>query len=680
MGDYNNNTLARRNQSEPRGKLAPIGTNQHSPPQHAVAGFAKSASKAADTDDNHDGPASPVPRINMLKMNVAANALFASPRGAAVGSNNQLDSSSSAVRGSLTDRTPSVSEKFIFTPLTSERLPQLKERPHNYHGGNTELSRIAIPVYSSLEEGNTSLGSPTKKKAWMESIKSDMRNVKKLPEYDRMNSFAAESSKEISISHRKFGDDRLYVFACGLRDNNSTTRYLDISDNRLTDKGFELIFRELNPDNNNGSIPLEIIDISENGIKKRGCEELAKYVASSYLIRMMSMRNMQLENLIAKKFMDRLSSQTLVSLSLAHNHLEDAAAVAVANYIQCTQSSTSRVCALTELDLSWNKIGSNGGIAIINAVRKNNTLTSLDMSWNAMATAGVRNATQAISKHMSTMFEENKALTHLDISNNNFSSFDCATMSTGLKANHTLLGIHITGNGGSMDANGELLPDATPWPLESGHAQSSSISRVIGGCVTGRESWSVRSNCWICGGWREFRFTYTLTETDLSRLLHSSVQPTTNTQSSSTSGHAHLTNTHQGPLFTLIASQVNANSKLIKDLNSPAKRGEIIISESLQTQIEYIKQHEAYIASSWNSKAILDTCIKNIPVYLLTSFDRWVPELMLYADMHFPSYLQAYGLPSLITSEEELNEVLRAVYDMVPQFTFELYRMVPPGR
>jgi hypothetical protein len=571
-----------------------------------------------------------VPRLNMLKMNAAASVLFPS-------AGYHPTYSTQEVLHSVSDRLPNRDDQLkrpghggmMLAPMAADAF-HMRETPRSIHGGNTELNRIGIPAYNN---DDVSYSISNKKKGWLDSIKSDIKNVKKLPEYDRMTSFAADCSTEVNISHRKFGDDRLYVIACGLRDS-APIRSIDVSDNRMTDKGFELVFQELCKKD----FPLEILDLSENTIRRHGCDQLTKFIQSSGSLRMLTMQNIQLENLVAKKFVDALQSRSLVSLTLQHNHLEDLAATAIANLLLSLRTP----CSLTELDISWNKIGGPGGIAIVEAMRKNTSITSLDISWNALATAGVRGTAQLISKHMSVMFQENKSLTHLDISNNHFSSHDCSAMSVGLKQNHTLLGIHITGNGGSVDANGELLPDATPWPLESGHA----ISRIIGGCVTGRESWSLRSNCWICGGWREYRFTYTLSEGDISR-------------------HLRLTPVQ---LYDV---------KPPKELMGSSHRRDVVSSDDLILQREYLRQHEIHVKSFWQART---EALRVIPVYLLTSFDKWVPELTVFAEMMMPSKSYNHAGRALITTLEGLDQAAESIYRTLPRYTFELYRMVPPGK
>lgn len=91
---------------------------------------------------------------------------------------------------------------------------------------------------------------------------------------------------------------------------------------------------------------------------------------------------------------------------------------------------------------------------------------------------GEGSCAHAIGKLLAT----NNRLLHLNIAQNKFSSSECEIMSKGLQNNHTLLGIHITGNKNKnlsglllpgnccrMDNYGNMLADPSSWPLESSH-------------------------------------------------------------------------------------------------------------------------------------------------------------------------------------------------------------------
>jgi hypothetical protein len=65
-------------------------------------------------------------------------------------------------------------------------------------------------------------------------------------------------------------------------------------------------------------------------------------------------------------------------------------------------------------------------------------------------------------------FMTNTGLIHLDFSNNGFTAPEIDLIATGLKENHTLLGIHMLGNEAATDALGFVTADRSPGILRDG--------------------------------------------------------------------------------------------------------------------------------------------------------------------------------------------------------------------
>ena len=66
-------------------------------------------------------------------------------------------------------------------------------------------------------------------------------------------------------------------------------------------------------------------------------------------------------------------------------------------------------------------------------------------------------AQKALLEHASewkVAFQKNRALIHLDLSNNNLAEKECVLINEGLTHNHTILGIHMIGNEAATDALG----------------------------------------------------------------------------------------------------------------------------------------------------------------------------------------------------------------------------------
>ena len=61
----------------------------------------------------------------------------------------------------------------------------------------------------------------------------------------------------------------------------------------------------------------------------------------------------------------------------------------------------ARLPALTELDLSWNKLGAAGGAAVAEHLLKgNSTLTTLDLCWDDLSTAGGAAIVAALARNV----------------------------------------------------------------------------------------------------------------------------------------------------------------------------------------------------------------------------------------------------------------------------------------
>ena len=295
----------------------------------------------------------------------------------------------------------------------------------------------------------------------------------------------------MDVSHKKLGDQYTFVMA---KELSAETIYLNLCDNRLSDAGIIQLVKCLPA----SAYKLQSLDLSQNLILKKGTEELAAYVLKSKDLVKLSLRKMEISDGAARKLAQCLisgdESCSLTSLNLSDNKIEDPGAIAIANSLNKLN--------LTELSLSWNSIKHTGTIALTEALKENNKLLSFDLSWNAIGSKAdvFRKAATAIA----SLLEVNTSLTHLDLSQNQLKAQDIIAIGEGLKKNHSLLGIHITGNAGKVNAYGDLNPDTEPWPLESAH----SMTRIVGPMskVQGREQWALRNSCWICSRWREQRF------------------------------------------------------------------------------------------------------------------------------------------------------------------------------
>jgi len=88
-------------------------------------------------------------------------------------------------------------------------------------------------------------------------------------------------------------------------------------------------------------------------------------------------------------------------------------------------------------------------------------LETLDLSWNKLG------GNYEIFKRVCANMQTNSTLIHLDLSHNNNSSKELTELSNNIKDNHTLLGLHLTGNEAKVDGAGYINTFKSPLMITS---------------------------------------------------------------------------------------------------------------------------------------------------------------------------------------------------------------------
>lgn len=156
------------------------------------------------------------------------------------------------------------------------------------------------------------------------------------------------------------------------------------------------------------------------------------------------------------------------------------------------------------------------------AIQPNKYLEVFDISFNSIGGGITINdeeksakLKETVAKSWADCFRYNRTLIHVDISHNNLKAPELATIAEGLRANHTILGIHLIGNEGEVDANGFVVQNEAVSFGFLGRNQIMNRISVIPDKATGKVKSQLAidlkatDNCWICEGWQQVTFEFT---------------------------------------------------------------------------------------------------------------------------------------------------------------------------
>jgi hypothetical protein len=313
----------------------------------------------------------------------------------------------------------------------------------------------------------------------------------------------ANGHRSVDKSHMALGDRQAKTMCHLLEDIDS----LNLKGNHITDKGMEHIIRHL--------------DVRRVKQLDLGCNPLSKTIRATGFIP-------ELTSLI-------LESSVLQYLSLAGTNVGDDAVLKIAHALSNSPSVTrvslrrcgirgkqtasmvavmmQRAGLLHTLDLSWNMLTGESAAAVASALECGevaSNLKTLDLSFNAFGSETGADAVGPLARALA----QNKYLTHLNLSGNNFTPAAVQTLGKALDSNHTLLGLHIDGECTQVDGCGVLRghqrkkEDAVIHSASNhfiGHHHDRSI---VHSCQEPSkfQLQLQQNNCWLCQGWREKLF------------------------------------------------------------------------------------------------------------------------------------------------------------------------------
>ncbi|CDW74199.1 UNKNOWN [Stylonychia lemnae] len=271
---------------------------------------------------------------------------------------------------------------------------------------------------------------------------------------------------------------------------------------------------------------IETLDLSKNPkITLESYKMLKQLIENPY-------RRIRKLNLEGNKCGDKAISQLQDALS--NNNLTDKCAESIKEVLKINN-------ALLVLLLHWNFFKATGAIEIFDGLKVNDKLQVFDISNNQLGfmkampqpklaeidieQAQGRRQLDIIDKQcaltIGEAFRSNNTLIHVDLSNNGLSMKQCKFIHRLLKYNHTILGLHMTGNSLDIDAKGFLSQNQSNVGLNHIHTRFSFDDKI--GKINDNVKMELRaqSNCWICEGWTQVKFEFRLNEYEETKSYYS---------------------------------------------------------------------------------------------------------------------------------------------------------------
>lgn len=122
--------------------------------------------------------------------------------------------------------------------------------------------------------------------------------------------------------------------------------------------------------------------------------------------------------------------------------------------------------SLSTLLMRWNRIAAKGLTDLCGALEKTDSLKSLDLSFNPLSKKSP-DLTDKYPECLADMFRVNTSIVHMDLSHTGITVGDAEVLSKGLNENHTIYGLHLTGNEISVTADGFITQDRRSHAADS---------------------------------------------------------------------------------------------------------------------------------------------------------------------------------------------------------------------
>lgn len=379
----------------------------------------------------------------------------------------------------LTSIIPKKPSIFLQSPKQTQKLFRKPQAPVLSPSPSQRLeffeSYKSLPKYSQRKWKSPE---PSPRLAYLEDLQKNQLQPKPFG----MNS--GNEEKKIDLHGFSIGDSYAHAFSEGLK-HFKTLESLNLRSNRLSEKGAYQILSNLQ------FHPVRYLSLSDNVLGEKSVECILAILRSPKpYLKHLNLENTKISFLTVSALASVLcTNKSLISLGLAKNNLMSNSCKALKEMLHYNEK-------LKKLDLHWNCIKAEGAAYVLEGLQENKSLEELDISWNSI---GSSHETERMTR-ICSMLSTQQFLKHLDISYNYINASESEHISKALEANHTLLGLHVSGNDCEIDAQGFIVPKKQSF-LETGHF----INRIIDSPKYNHKN---KTNCWVCEGWKEVEFCW----------------------------------------------------------------------------------------------------------------------------------------------------------------------------
>jgi len=247
-------------------------------------------------------------------------------------------------------------------------------------------------------------------------------------------------TKELNLKHQGMGDVNALILAESLK-ALPYIQSIDISDNKLTCDGLCAVFDAIS------NIPnLLSLNIAQNDIGPDSASALGAYLSNPNcpLVKL-GLQHSDVDDYECGRFVGSLAAnKSLKEVDLAHNKLGQLEVLNISRpeFESAGESIASLLeeptCILESLDVSWNMIRAEGGVAMCKALTHNQHLTYLDLSYNGLGNDG--------GIALGDGIVVNTALRYLKLASNNIDESATVTIVQGALLNVGLKELMLDGN------------------------------------------------------------------------------------------------------------------------------------------------------------------------------------------------------------------------------------------